>query len=557
MIYKNNLVKNKVKKIKLRLDEMFKPVVVSKDENLLEKGQPVEKYNFFTADGSLKNGYGIQDLKLKNSQNVDCTVKISNDEVVGIWSTRWATNSNSSVLDFLFYMIDGGTVYNVDLSAPNVSLAMENTFSSVPTMTKVRQNSLEAFAFTSSSGMVLLTQSAETLYASAPKIMDACYHYNKMFAITAETRNALIYSAQLDVTAWTSSNTYRIDFTDDRGRLIKIMSYNDHLYVFREFGITKVSPYSVANDFSIEHIYQSNNCIYPETISICGDNVIFLTRDGLYSFNGTKVQKLDFDIVNKIEKTSSSSPNGIGFNGKYFLDCKIQYKDGTIGCEGETNFVNNSVVIFDLKNNEIEVMRGVDIKKFAELNSDKLNHLCAIFRGQNKHKIGQFIEGGSIFSNIFKNVWQTSFSDLGYTGKLKHVDEVKLISKENSTLVIKTDEETKTYNIVGSTKVQRVKTNVKGKLLSFKIESNLSGQRISKPEISLTVYMWNWHKNILRLLLEKQSLQKRRNISWKIFYPLVLRKKINGYLEGNYQRGGEQWNLCNFICRTLLLSTQG
>lgn len=490
MIYKNKIIIKPVKNLTLSFDKFFQTFRVGKDENLLTSKDSSFYYNFKIQDGSLKTGFGIKDLTFKNTQNNDYVLKTGDSIVNGIWTTRWLSNANQEPVDYVFYILNDGKMHYANLEYPEFGFTMTTTFNEVPEMTKIRQNLLEAFVFTSpTDSLVLLNQSSETTYANVPKVMDACYHYNKLFAITAQTRNALIYSSETEVTNWTNSNTYRIDFTDDRGRLLKIMSFHDNLYVFREFGITKVSPYSVESDFSIEHLYQSPSYIYPQTITICGENVIFLTRDGLYSFNGSAVKKLKYEVIDKIENNQSSSPCAGSYKGKYFLACKMTFDDKTIGCESAT-YVNNCILCFDFSENGVEVIRGVDVKKFAELNSKNFNKLCLIFRGSQKNKIGEITESGAVFGSQLTACWKSAFCDLDHTEKLKHVKEIKLISKGDCSFKIESDIETKTYQITGSNKVQRLKTDVKGKMFSFSFESTASQQKISKPEILVTVYSW-------------------------------------------------------------------
>jgi len=488
MIYKNNFIVNPTKKIKVTFDKFFQQMV-GKDENLLLENACVEKFNFTTNDGSLKKGMGLRDLTVLDKQGNDRVIKTTESSVDGIWTARWLNSANQKVLDYIFYETDDGVMHYVELSAPKNTYEFDHVFTDIPTVTKVRKNlTLEAFAFTSSDGLLLVDELGENFYPSVPKVMDACYQYNMMFAITKETRNALVYSSNLDVSSWTSANTYRIDFTDERGRLIKLMTYNDNLYVFREFGITKITPYGVSLDFSIEHLYQSSSYIYPQTISICGNEVVFMTKDGLYSFNGSSVKKKKFDVLDKILKDETASPCAIGFRGKYFLACKMDFSDGVIGCENEESYVNNAVLIFDFENSSFDVIRGVDVKKFAELSSVNFSRLCAIFNGENAHRIGEFVDNGKVFSQNIECQWRSAFTDLGFTGNLKHIDEIKLIAVKDCQIVFKTDLEEKVYDIVGLGNVQRVKVDVKGRLISVSFKSSSLSQKISKPEISLTVY---------------------------------------------------------------------
>ena len=485
MVYKNNFVIKPIKTKKFKFNKFSLPINVTTDQALLSYDDGVMCFNFNVAQGDLRDGYGIKVLSFPVDEGDKDMVVDS--QVISIWGVRWLNNTNKKPSDILLFMKSDNKIYYFDVDWADFVVSLSKTFNEVPAMTKILRDGLEAFIFTSPSDeLVLLDHAQEAEYPNVPKIMDACYHFEKLFAITAQTRNALVYSVDTDVTKWTDSNIERIEFGDDRGQLLRLMTFNDNLYVFREFGITRVNPYSTNSKFSIEHLYQSSSYIYPESICVCGEEVMFLTKDGLYSFNGSSVKPVEINCLQNVEKTNLSKPCSACFDGKYFLACKMTFDEEVIGCENE-DYVNNAVIIYDLKSQGIEILRGVDIKKFAVLSSANLFKICAIFRGSLSNKIGEFVKGQSFFGEPIKAKWKSAFSDFGYSC-LKNIDSIKLLSKSDCNITICSDMETKRILVNGSGNVQKVITNIKGRFFSFAFESEAGSQTISNPEILMTIY---------------------------------------------------------------------
>ncbi len=463
--------------------EKFDCEFSQKDESLLEGSECVLQYNFSCLDGSLKNIYGFEVL---NVDNVDADP--SSSEIKGLWGANFCINTNNSVIDYLFFMNEENDIYylsfNLGVDFP-VQIA---NFNEIPTVTKIQENSLDAFVFASpSDNLVLLNQTSATTYPNVPKIMDAIYQYDQLFAITAQNRNSLVFSSEVEVTSWTNSNIEKINFSDNRGRLLKLVNFEDSLFVFREFGITKVSPYSINTDFSISHLFESQSFIFPNTISVCGNKVLFFSEEGLFSFDGNNVDKIDLDFVKKIDLSLSSSMSAKAFNGKYFLACRVNFDDeDEIGCESGA-YVNNAMLIFDIDKKQIEIVRGVDILMFATVNSASHSKLCMCFRGSNKNKIGQLSLTGKNFDVNLTQCWKSAFSDFGFDG-LKRIDTLQIFVKESCQIVVSCDDMEKTFEISASNSLQKIPINITGERFSLQIKSNQNLQKISNVKAFITVF---------------------------------------------------------------------
>ena len=59
-----------------------------------------------------------------------------------------------------------------------------------------------------------------------------------------------------------------------------------------DFGITKIRTYDNSEEINVTHLFVSGNKIYKDSICVCGDRIIMLTKDGLYEFDGISTKRL-------------------------------------------------------------------------------------------------------------------------------------------------------------------------------------------------------------------------------------------------------------------------
>lgn len=491
MIKKQNFT-GKVKEVLIKFDELFRQPYPSMDEDTLNAKKCVETYNFITESGALKNGYGLVDLKMPYKgqlYEIAPAVTESRTEIDDIWYYTWAEDNDDTVQDYIFTYTNDNNVNYTELHYPLYVLPMEQPYTAHPEVIKIKQNGREKFLMSSDKEVFMLALGLETKLENSPKVIDACYHFDKLFAIAKGKRNELIYSEDDDVTKWTEENVTRIDFFDGRGKLLKILNFNDNLYIFREYGITKIDAYSVNSVFGISHMYQSTSCIFPKTIKVCGGKIYFMTTSGLYAFNGSSVEKIDLDVIDKIDKSLTSQIVAEGYKEKYFIACRMDFKGGTVGCENEA-YVNNCILIYDVNTKDLQVMRGFDVRKFAAVNSVNFNKLCAAFRGSHKAQIGEFVEGGVVFGSPIEKSWSSPLSDGGYPNRLKHIRAFYIKAKQDCVVKVETELESREYNVSGVESIQRVKTSVKGTKFKITIKSSSANEQcISDVKLSMAVYL--------------------------------------------------------------------
>ena len=109
-----------------------------------------------------------------------------------------------------------------------------------------------------------------------------CVHGERLFLTDSSNHNSLWFSDDFDPTNWNVSLSEAgfIDMIGEKGRLLKVISFGGYIYVFRSYGITRVTAYGNQKSFSVADLFVSSGKIRGESITVCGDCVLFFASDG-------------------------------------------------------------------------------------------------------------------------------------------------------------------------------------------------------------------------------------------------------------------------------------
>lgn len=496
MFYKNSINQRETKEIIVTLDDFDKNI----SENYTNDIQkPSIYYNFKIENGCLEDGYGVQDMTVRIEEDgpVNEVVKknLTSTEIEKIWSFMWFNYSTNQIDANMIYLDEEHQIvlfYDSDFNGHVNYTGIK--FNAMPNLFFYRSSSNNVIIFSSSEDDVSVLHSNCVLkkYSSVPKMSSICVHENCFYAIKAESDATLLYSQNVDVENFNSVVFNEYVFSGgEGGRLQKLFSLNDYVYLFRDNGIVKIYPFAGDKDLSITHIYYSSFYIIPETIQRCGDVILFLTTEGLFSFDGSKVKPINADIFKQLDMLNFQTFTSAVHAGKYFLACKLKFNDeDKVFCESsQSGYKNNIVIAYDVKNNTTEIIRGIDVRGFTVFESEKVNKLTCNFYNDNKNRIGEFTQDGKIFDIVAPKKWESDWSDFGYIGKKKILRNVQLISKGNCKLKIESENHFKMFDIVASENAQKININMKGKRFKISFIAESSGQKIIKPEFKVEVLL--------------------------------------------------------------------
>ncbi|MBO5021955.1 MAG: hypothetical protein J6C53_00540 [Clostridia bacterium] len=463
------------------------------DPRTLKLGEGEICFNLTTNRGAIMSGMGISNFAMPESETDlenDVVIPIRGNKVFNLWKLKWYNKHDDCNRYYLFYFNDEGYACYDDLFQERwMTVVIQTGFTSTPYATYYRVGEEDGILLSGEGdSLVVVTGSNYQRVENAPKIINCCSHYGKFFAITADTRGSLIYVEDSNVLQWSDEKTKNLDFSDERGDLNKIISFNDYLYIFRDFGITEISEYGNDAEFSISHIYQSSAHIAPNSIAQSGDKIYFLEGSAIKSFNGNSVKEVQLNCLDILKGQNQSRAYGVCLDGKYYLACRGNFGDEQkIGCEAsESGYINNILLCLDIQSGKVEMLRGVDINEMVALTNKYKSKIAICFNNENIGKIGQITNDGKLFGENLYGVWQSGTTDFEKPLQVKNIKKFSIQSSGDVEVVISSDKTQKRFKVQGSDKIQEFVVNLSGRQFSFRIESQ-GGENVDIGEFSLAV----------------------------------------------------------------------
>lgn len=375
-------------------------------------------YNLDNRKAGLSGNLGLKTLHLPQyaditsaevSLNYDALNLTSFDKVM--YFKQYFANNGTTTHRLLIHGSDNKIYLNQMFSGVRTfSWAFNMLFDKPPVVLAYKKNGLDAIIMSGGGkSVVWATNQVPRDITGVPDITSMCIH-NEILYCTIEGENFKIwYTTNLDPESigTQSSSTKFITLGDERGACRKVITFKENVYVFRDYGISKLNVYA-KDEPTYSQIYLSDSIIYSNTVTVCGDSVLFMTRDGLYRFNGATVSKISV-LDELIRSKVNSEAVACVLQNKYYLALNIDFADGKqVLCETGT-YKNNALIVLDLEDNSFQVMRGVDIGDMLALKADLVEKVIVVFNSYEKNKIAEITTDGKYFGENLPKYYSSNY----------------------------------------------------------------------------------------------------------------------------------------------------
>ncbi len=279
-------------------------------------------------------------------------------------------------------------------------------FNSSPIIMNFKKDDLDAVVL-AGDDLMQIWQTGYSPYTihNVPIITSMCMNEGVLFCSIKQPSHKIWYATDLDPEKVGNISNYSgyISLEDNLGDAKKVLTFNEDVYVFRDYGISKIAQYQ--GNYSASQVYLSNTKIYTNTVSICGNNILFMTKDGLYSFNGVKVAKTSVSLLNNLTvENNGAIASSLG--EKYYLALYMDFNDNKkILCENEC--VNNVIILVDTCDFSYEIIRGVDIKSMLPVKTEVFEKMLVTFNNGPVDKIGEIINSSVFMNDILPKFWSS------------------------------------------------------------------------------------------------------------------------------------------------------
>ncbi len=440
------------------------------DDRLLPLSYARVAYNFNSQDGALKDGVGLSSLKFSNGRF--CKVEET------IEAVYYYKRYQGGYKDALLLYCSDKCVYYFEIFGEGEAVKLEGvSFQTKPVGAWYNYEGTDLYYLsTESEGLFVLDGTTVKKAESVPMIRDMCIYNERLFITTGGDGTRLYYSDDFNPLNFSVSLEEGgfVDFQDGRGGLQKIISSLGYLYIFRSYGISRLTAYSDQTDFSVTHLFVSTGKIYPDSVTACSNGIIFLASDGLYRLTESGVSKILSDYDTFLNGCDNSDAKGLYFSGKFFLKCKMLI-------EGKSEEV---VLVYDLSNDSSYICKNLKVKDFCSVLAE--NASMAIVVRNNGKEVCTFDNSGRILGQPLTKVWETPITDLGVSGRQKTVKKIEMSTSVEVKVTVCSNRERKTVRIKKGRGVSSENLSVRGEEFKFIFSTTSSGCEICAPTITFS-----------------------------------------------------------------------
>lgn len=324
------------------------------------------------------------------------------------------------------------------------------------------------------SPLFVVDDATPKFFSSAPKFTSIAVHNERVYGSVSGNKTQLWFSDDFDPSNWSVSETEAgyINFADEYGEIIKLIPFSNYLFVFREYGIFRLTAYGDQSDFLLKKVFTDTSRIYKDSIVLAGDKILFCAENGAYAFDGYNFVRIGKELPEIFDKNTMCA----GYlDDTYYIACKTSKS---------TESENDTLVFFNTKTSEISMLSDVGVRWLCPIKVHNGSDMLCAFWGDNKNRIGMTSTSGKVLERVTKKVYKSP-SNILLSRKVKTVRNIKVLSKYP--IVIRTilDGKVIAKSVGGKDTIQTVHVERCGSVLSFEIESVQKDAYIAPLEVSV------------------------------------------------------------------------
>jgi len=442
----------------------------NKDEENLSVGECDTCYNFEVRGGTLKDGCG-----LKRAEFGGISPRFVHPDVTPVklyFYKRYDVSSEKYIEIIMIYGSDG-FIYKAVAGEATFVKIQSLEFPVAPHAVGYNYNGEDVIIFSDGKSEIKVYDgSAVTVVADVPAITSMCIHSERLFATEGGSKTSLWFSDDFDPLNWKVSlnDAGFIEIREGAGSLLKVLSFAGYVFVFGSYGIIRVAASGNQTDFSVDGIAASSGKICADSITVCGDRIIYLAEDGFYTFAGGTPARIMSRLDGKLSGINNDDAKGCYFNGNYY--CKLNIKsDGRI---------STVLLKYDLHRGTFSVTQGVNVVDFTLYEGE--NECRLLFLTSGSDEPAELTDKAVRFNVPLYKKWTSGKSDFKIT-ETKRVVRLSLKTITDIEVTLISERGSRLLRFYGSEKRQSLPVGLCGDCFTVTIECRAPCSSISALKI--------------------------------------------------------------------------
>lgn len=314
--------------------------------------------------------------------------------------------------------------------------------------------------------------------AMGEPVLDLCVHYERLFLVVKGIHNSVWFSQAGNPMVWEheiDKGGY-INFDGTVGEVNVIRSFNNYLYVFCDYGIYRLTAYGDQTQFNLKKIYTSSGRIYAKSVTVCGEYIAFAGDEGIFLFDGYEVSRYTTK-VNHLLSEGYDDIYACYSRNKYIISFTNE-KTTDYGLYNEKR-ANNMLLIFDIFDKSVNVMRGVSLKYLCAVNEKTCCKVVAI--SDDCDTFVELDDSGLYLGEPMLKYWESGEIDFGRPADVKLLKSVEYSAKNEYYLGIICNGERQEFLLSPNEKKKSL--YIKAKEFKFYIRSDNPVDEILPPTL--------------------------------------------------------------------------
>jgi|AGTN01.1.fsa_nt_gi hypothetical protein len=330
-----------------------------------------------------------------------------------------------------------------------------------------------------SGGLYVYDGSQATFYEDAPALSSICIHYDRLYG--SDGGDTIRFSNALDPTDFEISGSGGAGYISlpDGGRIIKVLSWKDYLFIFREHGVSRLTAYADPSDYKVVKVFEADYTIIEGTIAASDAGIFFLAGGALYLFDGYSVKRIEDKLTALVSEGAKA--RGAVFKNRYYLSARIKpYEQETIGEEATIGVhENNALIVLGISDSFRAVMRGADIGPMTTLTTSDGGFLLCTFLNARRALIGLIDDSGKVYGTPLKKLWISPRCSFKRNDEKKALRRIYLDTPYPLSFTAGSESENKSDRVAGGSSPQVLAYRISGDALYFKIESEEANFKVN------------------------------------------------------------------------------
>lgn len=462
----------------------FKGIRTTTDESVLDWDYTPEMYNYRIQNGVLTGKLGLDaakgfDAVLHGARHAYPALP-SGVKVKGIFHYRRRHQGNYD--DRLVIQTSEGALYYTAVFENDTWHEVEGyTLSGDAAAVSYNYGGKDVLLMCSpSSTFAVLDDGTVKTVTSAPRFSSVTVHNERIYGTLNGESNQLWFSDDFDPENWSVSGDEAgyISFSDECGDALAAVSFLGYLYIFREHGIYRLTAYGDQSEFSLKKLFTATGRIYKNTIALCGDRIMFLTDEGVFTFDGYTASPAVRDLPDIAFPTQCSAAY---HDGAYWLACSLT------GCDlVPIPYTNNVLVRYGIRDGDMSMLAAADILALCSVRSHTAVDIVLSVKTGGEYKLASIGEYGTAFDTVFPKIYRTAFSDLS-SPAIKTVRDVTLTTRYALKLTVFADDDSREFELPGSSAPQTVFVGMSGRKIGLQLRSESGVCYVTQPVVRLDI----------------------------------------------------------------------